>query len=82
MAKKNLDGMAKNFEVVIEQWGDYKAEVRDVVIPGIVEAEWKRKPHKCQAFIEEWYDKMPRLQSYTLLIRFPVAIFLWWSLLT
>ncbi len=76
------DGMAKNLEVVREQWGDYVKEVKDVIIPGIREAQWKRKPHKCQAFIEEWYDKQPRLQSYTWFIRIPVAIFLWYQFLS
>jgi len=59
-----FDAMATNLRIVREQWGDYVVEVRYVVVPGVLSAPWARKPHKLWAFVEEWYDKQPRLNSY------------------
>lgn len=73
--------MAKNLEVVGKQWDAYKAEVSDVIIPGIAAAPWKRKPHKTAAFIEEWFDKMPRLNYYLLVLWVPAQVWLIWTAL-
>lgn len=74
---KNLDGMAKNLEVIKDQWDDYKAEVENVIIPGIKDAPWHRKPHKVTAFGEEWFDKMPRLNWYLVCVAVVVGIVTW-----
>jgi hypothetical protein len=68
------NGMAKNLEVIKDQWDDYKTEVKNVIIPGIKEAAWLRKPHKLSAFGEEWFDKMPRLNWYLTFVGICVLI--------
>ena len=64
---ENKDGMEKNIDVIKTQWDNYKSEVREVIIPGIKTA-WKedrlRVPHKAHAFVEEFFDKQPRVNSY------------------
>jgi hypothetical protein len=81
-----------NWKTLKEQMGDYFTEIREVIIPGIKSASEVAKEkdcnvvlytlHKTSAFVEEWYDKMPRLQSYTFWVRLPVSVFLWASFLT
>lgn len=73
------NGWRKNLQVVQDQAGDYWRELDRVVWPGIVYAvkdrEWGRVAHKLHAFVEEWFDKMPRLNSY---LFYPLLALIWW----
>lgn len=60
------DSLKTNLDVVRDQWGLYRQEVRHVILPGIRRAPWYRKPHKASAFIEEWFDKCPRINAYVM----------------
>lgn len=69
------DGIVKNMHVVLDQIEEYILEIRIVVIPGIKRATTKRKPHKTFAFVEEWFDKMPRVNAYLWIMRLPWKLF-------
>lgn len=71
-----MNKIQRNIEVVQGEIEAYKVEVLTVIIPGIKQAKGIRETlHKCQAFIEEWFDKMPRLNSY---LFWPLlGVFIW-----
>ena len=64
----------KKIEVCRDQWGDYMTEIQYVILPGIKRAKWYRKPHKTFAFVEEFYDKCPRIAAYLDWVRVPVEV--------
>ena len=69
----NKDGMAKNLQVIKEQWNDYMVEVEEVIKPGVEDAEGiGEKLHKLSAYGEEWFDKMPRINWYWTVVKFLV----------
>ena len=65
---RKMSKIQTNMRVVAEQWEDYVEEVKYVIIPGIKNASWKDKPHKMFAFIEEFFDKNPRIVSYVFFV--------------
>ena len=65
-----------NLRVCSDQWALYRQEVKFVILPGIRHAPLHRKPHKAFAFVEEWFDKCPRINAYLLPPLFVVAVVL------
>lgn len=78
------DGMEKNMERVNAELSAYKDEVVNVILPGIRMAPSVARSkgrnvvlytlHKTTAFIEEWYDKCPRVNAYLFQAR---AVLFW-----
>ena len=60
-----------NVRRVKKEWYDYTQEVKNIIVPDLKEAFWRDKPHKMHAFIEEFFDKAPRISSY---LFWPVVI--------
>ena len=60
-----------NIRRVKKEWHDYKEEVRNIIVPDLRDASISRIPHKLHAFIEEFFDKAPRIASY---LFWPVVI--------
>tara|TARA_R110002074_G_scaffold307570_2_gene478421 strand:- start:353 stop:646 length:294 start_codon:yes stop_codon:yes gene_type:complete len=88
------DKISKNLERLSQEITAYKTEIRDVIKPGIKGARQEaiedgenpllHSLHKRSAYIEEWYDKMPRVNAYLFWTRLvfiwpPVVYMLWTS---
>jgi len=65
--------LSHNLSVCQSQWALYMTEIRTVIKPGIKEAKWYRKPHKASAYVEEFYDKCPRIAAY---LTYPLVLVL------
>lgn len=82
---ENLNGWRKNWQRIQQQYNAYKLELQNIVKPAFKDAwvVFKVNPsvgtfgevlHKGHAFNEEYFDKMPRINSYLSYIVVPLAI--------
>lgn len=67
--KKNRDGLAKNFEVVLDEWAafwaDEKRNFKRLIKPSLDPKNREHfVPHVLTAFISTFYNELPRTLTY------------------